>query len=222
MLSSDAAFQAIEHSGIMAGMRGNFPPETALRVCETLMEAGINVFEFTYNSIQPIEGMTAVKKAFGDDACVGMGTVLDVSTAQRVLDAGTDFIVSPAFQPDVVTIVHNAGVMMGPGVLTPTEIVSAWEMGVKLVKLFPIGTLGVDHFKQIRGPLNHIKYMCNGGTSDANVGDFIRAGASACGLGAWLTGDGTLPLETIRLRAQRLRVDVEDARAGHKQPMIRA
>ncbi len=220
MLSVDAAYLSIEQSGIMAGMRGNFPPETALKVCETLMEAGINVFEFTYNSVQPIEAMTAVKQAFGDDACVGMGTVLNTDTARRVLDAGTDFIVSPAFQPDIVTIVQNAGVLMGPGVLTPTEIVTAWNMGVKLVKLFPIGTLGVDHFKQIRGPLDHIKYMCNGGTHDGNVGDFIRAGATACGLGSWLTGDGSMPLETIQLRATRLRAEVEDARA-HRKNMVR-
>jgi 2-dehydro-3-deoxyphosphogluconate aldolase/(4S)-4-hydroxy-2-oxoglutarate aldolase len=213
MFTSDAAYLSIEHSGIMAGMRGNFPPEIALRVCETLMETGINVFEFTYNSVQPIEAMTAVKRTFGDDTCVGMGTVLNTDTAHRVLDAGTDFIVSPAFQPDVVTVVQNAGVLMGPGVLTPTEIVAAWNMGVKLVKLFPIGTLGVEHFKQIRGPLDHVKYMCNGGTHDGNVGDFIRAGAIACGLGSWLTGDGSMPVETLRLRARRLRAEVEDARA---------
>jgi 2-dehydro-3-deoxyphosphogluconate aldolase/(4S)-4-hydroxy-2-oxoglutarate aldolase len=210
----DTAYTHVERSGIMAGMRGAFSPEVALPLCEMLLKEGIHVFEFTYNSQQPIQAMMAVKRALGDDACVGMGTVLDTPSAQRVLDSGADFIVSPAFQPEIVRLVQQHSILMAPGCLTPTEIVAAWDMGVKLVKLFPIGTLGVDHFRQIRGPLDHVNFMCNGGTNDTNVGEFIKAGAIACGLGSWLTGDGTMPLEIIRDRARRLRSMVDNARSG--------
>jgi 2-dehydro-3-deoxyphosphogluconate aldolase/(4S)-4-hydroxy-2-oxoglutarate aldolase len=212
MMEISSAYNKIEHCGIMAALRGAFPPEVALPVCEMLFTGGITVFEFTYNSERPVEAMVAVKQAFGDQVCVGMGTVLNVATAERVIGEGADFVVSPAFQPAVVEVVNKAGVLMGPGCLTPSEIVAAWEMDVRLIKLFPIGTFGVEHFKQIRGPLNHIDFMCNGGTSDSNVGDFIRAGAVACGLGAWLTGDGSMSLELISQRAHRLREIVDAAR----------
>jgi len=219
MIHMDTAYDMIASGGVMAGMRGNFPPDTAVRVCEVLLKAGINVFEFTYNSVQPVEAMVAVKHEFGDQACVGMGTVLSVAVAERVVGEGADFIVAPCFQPDVVRTVHAAGVLMGPGTLTPSEIVAAWDMDVRLIKLFPIGTLGVEHFKQLRGPLNHIHFMCNGGMTDANAGDFIKAGAVACGMGGWLTGDGSLALETIHQRALRLRDIVSAARAGSALPL---
>lgn len=219
MMHMDTAYDHLVRTGIMAGMRGNFPPEIALPVCETLLKEGLNVFEFTYNSIQPVEAMVAVKSALGDDACVGMGTVLNTDIARRVLGEGADFVVSPAFQPEIVTLVHEAGVLMGPGCMTPTEIVTAWNMDVKVVKLFPIGTIGLEHFKQIRGPLDYVKFMCNGATNDGNVGDFIKAGAIACGMGGWLTGDGSAPLNLIRDRARRLRDVVEEARTNSAVPM---
>jgi 2-dehydro-3-deoxyphosphogluconate aldolase/(4S)-4-hydroxy-2-oxoglutarate aldolase len=208
------AYDHIERCGIMAALRGSFPPDKALPVCEMLFTGGITVFEFTYNSERAVEAMVAVKNAYGDQACVGMGTVLDVATAERVIAEGADFVVSPGFQPEVVRVVNEAGILMAPGCLTPTEILAAWAMDVRLIKLFPIGALGVDHFRQLRGPLNHIKFMCNGGTNDTNVGDFIAAGAVACGLGSWLTGDGAMPLETISQRAHQLRHIVDHARAG--------
>lgn len=189
----------------MAGMRGAFPPEVALSVTKVLMDEGINVFEFTMNSVQPLEAMRAAKDAYGDDAYVGMGTVLTQEDARRVLDAGADFVVSPALQPDIVRYVLGAGVMMAPGVMTPTEAVTAWQMGAPLLKVFPIGAVGVGYFKAMFGPLGHMRFMCNGAMSHENARDFIQAGAVACGMAGWLTGDGTMPPETVRERAQLLK-----------------
>jgi 2-dehydro-3-deoxyphosphogluconate aldolase/(4S)-4-hydroxy-2-oxoglutarate aldolase len=148
--------------------------------------------------------MQAVKARFGDAACVGMGTVLDVETAKRVIDAGADFIVSPAFQPEVVEFVLSQGVFMAPGVITPSEAVAAWSMGVKMLKLFPIGSLGLDYFKAMFGPLDHMKFMCNGGMNDNNAGDLIKAGAVAVGMASWLTGDGSWTDSRLRSRARVL------------------
>jgi len=219
-MNTETTYGMIERSAFMAGMRGDFPPENALKVTSVLMEAGLNVFEFTMNSPQAIEAMQAVKREFGADACSGMGTVLDEVTAKRVLDAGADFIVSPAFNRGVVLAAQAADVLVAPGVITPTECVDAWAMGVKLLKIFPIGPLGLDYFKAIRGPLNHIKFMCNGGTSDSNVGDFLKAGAVACGMANWLTGDGHMPLEMIGKRAHILRDIAEEVRTGQKHQVV--
>ena len=89
-MNTDTGYQYVERSGIMSGMRGQFPPVVALEVTRVLLEEGINVFEFTMNSFQPLEAMQAVKKAYGDDACVGMGTVLDAAMARQALDAGAE------------------------------------------------------------------------------------------------------------------------------------
>lgn len=215
-MNTETAYGYVERGGLMAGMRGYFPPENALRVTSVLMDAGINVFEFLMNSEQPIEAMQAAKRAYGDDACIGMGTVLDADTARRALDAGADFIVSPAFNPDVVRAAQAADVLVAPGVITPTECVDAWALGVRLLKIFPIGSLGLDYFKSVRAPLDHMKFMCNGGTSDQNVGDFLRAGAVACGMAGWLTGDGHMALDVIGQRACRLRQIVDDVKRGIK------
>jgi 2-dehydro-3-deoxyphosphogluconate aldolase/(4S)-4-hydroxy-2-oxoglutarate aldolase len=161
--------------------------------------------------------MQAVKHKYRDRAVVGMGTVLDADMANLAIDAGADFIVSPSFSREVVEMSQNADVMVAPGVITPTEIVDAWAMGVKMLKIFPIGALGVEYFKAVRGPLDHIPFCCNGAMDDSNVGTFIKAGAVACGVGGWLTGDGTTPLETIARRAHSLREIVDSTR--NKQPV---
>lgn len=213
-MDSNNALRTISSSGIVAGMRGDFPPDVALRVSEVLMHEGISVFEMMMNSTEPIAAMQAVKAEYGDAACVGMGTVLDVEAAMAVLDAGADFVVSPAYQPEVVTAVMDRGILMGPGVATPSEAVAAWDMGVKLLKLFPIGALGIDYFTAIFGPLKHMTFMCNGAINDQNAREFLQAGAVACGMGGWLVGDGAWSKSKLRSRARIMVNAVRSARGG--------
>lgn len=201
-IPAQEAYELFEDGAIVAGMRGAFPPDVALKTCDILLEEDIDCFEFMMNSDKPIEAMQAVKQKFGDEVCVGMGTVLDVETAKRVLDAGADFVVSPAFQPDVVEYVMRQDVLVAPGVATPTEAVKAWNMGVKLLKLFPIGALGLDYFKAMFGPLGHMNFMCNGAINDQNAREFVQAGAIAVGMGNWLVGDGTWTDARLRSRAR--------------------
>lgn len=211
-------YSRIANIGVMAGMRGAFVPEAALAVTGVLMEEGLNVFELTMNSQQPIAAMRTVKQKYGGAAYVGMGTVLSTDDARQVMDAGADFVVSPAFDPEVVRYVQDAGVMMIPGVITPSEAVAAWQMGVSLLKVFPVGALGVGYFQAMFGPLNHMKFMCNGAMNQENARAFIQAGAVAAGMSGWLTGDGTTALETIRSRAQTLKAAVAQAK-GQSQPV---
>jgi 2-dehydro-3-deoxyphosphogluconate aldolase/(4S)-4-hydroxy-2-oxoglutarate aldolase len=213
-MNAQAAYDIIAADGLLAGMRGDFPPDKAVKIAEVCIEEGIRTFELTMNSPQAIEAMQAIKAEFGADACSGMGTVLDVETAKRVLDASPDFVVSPAFTPAVVEVVVKADILMAPGVITPTECVNAWAMGVKMLKIFPIGPMGVDYFKSVRGPLDHMKFMANGGINPETTRDFMKAGAIACGAANWLTGDGSWSLDKIRERAKMLRDAVEEVRSG--------
>ena len=146
-MHSTDALNRIKSTGIVACMRGAFPPDVALRVSEVLMHEGITVFELLMNSEQPIAAMQALKAGYGDDACVGMGTVLDVDSAHAVLEAGADFVVSPAFQPDVVSTVMERGVLVGPGVATPSEAVAAWDMGVEADQGFSYRRAGYRLFR---------------------------------------------------------------------------
>ena len=213
-MHSETALSTITSTGIVAGMRGAFPPDVALRVSEVLMGEGITVFEMLMNSEEPIAAMRAIKAEYGDEVCVGMGTVLDVASANAALDAGADFVVSPAFQPAVVEAVLARDVLVGPGVATPSEAVAAWSMGVKLLKLFPIGALGVDYFEAVFGPLKHMTFMCNGAINDQNARAFLAAGAVACGMGGWLVGDGSWSKSRLRSRARILVNAVASARGG--------
>ncbi len=215
-MDAHTGYEYVERCGLMAGLRGHFPPESALRVARVLVEEGINVFEFTLNSEQALEAMQATKREFGADVCAGMGTVLDIETAQRVLDAEPDFIVSPAFNPAVIEMAQNAGLLIAPGVITPTECMDSWALGVKLLKIFPIGPLGLDYFKAVRAPLDHMKFLCSGGMNAETVPLYLRAGAVACNTATWLTGDGSLPLETVRQRARTLRGAVDEVRTGER------
>lgn len=212
-MDASAVLDVIVETGVVAGMRGNFSPDVALQVCSVLFDEGIRCFEFTMNSVEPIAAMQAVKAEFGDNACVCMGTVLDTEAAQRVIDAGADFMVSPVFQPPIVEIALQNNILIAPGVATPTEAITAWEMGVQLLKLFPMGALGIDYFKAMFGPLSHMRYMCNGAMTDTNAQQFIQAGAVAAGMGGWLTGDGTWTDSKLRSRARVLLNAIEAARA---------
>lgn len=213
-MDSETALRWIKTDGIVAGMRGAFPPDVALRVSEVLMNEGIRCFELLMNSEAPIAAMRALKAEYGDAACVGMGTVLDVDSAEAVMDAGADFVVSPAFQPDVVTAVMARDVLMGPGVATASEAVAAWDMGAPLLKIFPIGALGIEYFRAIFGPLSHMTFMCNGAMDDQNAREFLLAGAVACGMGGWLVGDGAWSKSRLRSRARILVNAVASVRGG--------
>lgn len=213
-MNAEAVLRQIEQAGLVATMRGDFPPAVAVDVCGVLYEAGIPAFELTTNSTDAFGALEAVKARFGDGVVVGMGTVLESEMAKRALGSGADFVVGPSFNRGMVETVRAAGVLAVPGVMTPTEIAEATLAGAQLLKLFPIGPLGMDYFKAIRGPFDDVKFMCNGGISVENLGAFLKAGAVACGVAGWLTGDGTWPLDKIRERAIQLRDAVSTARTG--------
>lgn len=214
MMSIEVVSAELARVGVMAGMRGAFPPDVALGVADVLLEEGIHIFELTLNSERPLEAMQAIKARYGDNAIVGMGTVLSVADAERVLGAGADFIVSPAFQPEVVDYVLKQGVTMIPGVLTPSECVQAWGAGVPMLKLFPVGALGVEYFKALYAPLSHMKFLCNGAMHEKNAAEFIQHGAVGAGMGGWLTGDGTWTASRLRSRAHLLLNAIDSARNG--------
>ncbi|WP_077325273.1 bifunctional 4-hydroxy-2-oxoglutarate aldolase/2-dehydro-3-deoxy-phosphogluconate aldolase [Virgibacillus siamensis] len=155
-------------------------------ILEALSSGGINVVEITAETPN-VRGVieTAVKQ-MGKEMCIGAGTVLDPETAKDMLMAGAEFIVSPVLNTKTLALTNRYNVLNIPGVMTPTEILTAYEHGAKMVKIFPANTFGPHYIKNILGPLPYVKAMVTGGITIENMNDYLAKGAEAVGIGSSL------------------------------------
>jgi 2-dehydro-3-deoxyphosphogluconate aldolase/(4S)-4-hydroxy-2-oxoglutarate aldolase len=165
----------------------------ALLAAEAVSAGGIPIVEVTMTVPGAIELIAQLAKTAGKDILIGAGTVLDTETAQRCIDAGAEFIVSPSFDVDTVQHVKRLGKLMAAGALTPTEVVNAWKAGSDFVKIFPCGSVGgAKYIKALKAPLPQIPMIPTGGVNLETAADLIRAGAEALGVGAELVSAAAL------------------------------
>jgi 2-dehydro-3-deoxyphosphogluconate aldolase/(4S)-4-hydroxy-2-oxoglutarate aldolase len=191
-------------------------PEHARFAAETLDSASLPILEIPLTLPQAPAVIEEIASRFPDFA-VGAGTVLDTAAAQRSIAAGARFITSPGLIPEVVAAARDAGVVVFPGALTPSEIIAAWNLGVDFVKIFPAATAGGTHYvRALKVPLPHVPLVVTGGVNQMTAFDYILAGASAIGVGREL-----LPRESLLHRqdhrihelARRFLIMVREARA---------
>jgi 2-dehydro-3-deoxyphosphogluconate aldolase / (4S)-4-hydroxy-2-oxoglutarate aldolase len=167
--------------------------EVATRAVEAILAGGIDVVEVTMTVPGAVSLIEALRSRFGDDVVVGAGTVLEAETARACILAGATFIVSPILDIATIAYCQTHGVPVIAGALTPTEIVSAVRAGADLVKVFPCGAMGgANYIRSLKAPLPQVSLVPTGGVSLHSVGDFIRAGASAVGVGADLVDIGRI------------------------------
>ncbi|WP_459927493.1 bifunctional 4-hydroxy-2-oxoglutarate aldolase/2-dehydro-3-deoxy-phosphogluconate aldolase [Desulfosporosinus burensis] len=171
--------------GVIAVLRGA-KLESILDIAKALKAGGIDVIEITVDAPGALEMIKQVSEKIGSEVKVGAGTVLDRETARLALLSGAEFIVSPSLQPDVITVCKRYGKPVISGAMTPTEIITAYELGADIIKVFPAGVLGPQYIKDIRGPLGHIPLIPTGGVSVENAAQFIKAGCIAVGMGGSL------------------------------------
>ena len=175
----------IEDTAILPSVRVS-SPEIALFAAETVYEAGIHVVEITNTVPNAIDVIARLARKY-PDFIVGGGTVLDVETAQRCLDAGVKFITSPGLVPDVLDFTLKHNVVAIPGALTPSEVIAAWRAGADFVKIFPCAQVGGDQYiRALKIPMPQIRLIASGGVNQLTAANFIYAGASALGIGAEL------------------------------------
>ena len=155
-------------------------------IAEALLEGGLSAIEITTTVPGAVDVLRTLAGALGSRALLGAGTVLDLETARRVIDAGARFVVSPIFRRGMLELCHDADVAVVTGCFSPTEIVEAWEAGADFVKVFPAAVLGPSYFQELRGPFPHLPIMPTGGVTLDNVADWINAGAVAIGVGSAL------------------------------------
>lgn len=182
---STETFDAIRESGVVAVMRG-VEPETLVEVGEALLAGGVTAIEVTADNAGAAEMIRTLDTELGEEAVVGAGTVLDGETAQSMIAAGAEFVVSPSLHTDVIETCNRYGALVAPGVMTPTEAIDAYEQGADVVKVFPAKTVGPDHVAAMKGPLSQVPMLPTGGVSADNAADFVEAGAVAVGAGSAL------------------------------------
>lgn len=172
-------------------------------VLETLIEGGIRCLEVTLPTPGSLAAVSAARILFGDEICVGVGTVLTTAQARQAIDAGAEFLVSPHLDTDIVAEAGRNGVGVLPGVFTPTEAVLARRAGATAAKLFPASVLGPDYIAALRDPLPDVAFVPTGGVDLAHVRPWLRAGAVAVAVGSPLTGDALRggDLASLRKRA---------------------
>jgi 2-dehydro-3-deoxyphosphogluconate aldolase/(4S)-4-hydroxy-2-oxoglutarate aldolase len=204
----------IEREGIVAVIRLE-SADVLARVVDALTGGGVRVIEVTMTVPGAIAAIGRLASSVADHVLIGAGTVLDPETARQAIDAGARFVVSPVFRPATIAACHALDVPAIPGCYTPTEILNAWEAGADIVKVFPANGLGPSFLKDVRAPLPQVKLMPTGGVSIDNVGDWLRAGAVAVGVGGALV-DARLvaagDLAAITGRAARIVANVRAAR----------
>jgi 2-dehydro-3-deoxyphosphogluconate aldolase/(4S)-4-hydroxy-2-oxoglutarate aldolase len=182
----------IREGGVVAVAR-NLSVDTVRAVADGLLRGGVRALEITLNEPEDraLDALrAATRHAEGSELVIGAGTVLTIDAAQRALDAGATFLVSPHTDAGLVEWAADRGLPCFPGAFTPTEILAAWRAGAAAVKLFPASVAGPAFVREFRGPFPHIPLLPTGGVTAETAPDFIRAGAIAVGLGSWLIGDG--------------------------------
>jgi 2-dehydro-3-deoxyphosphogluconate aldolase/(4S)-4-hydroxy-2-oxoglutarate aldolase len=204
----------IEEIGIIPGIRVA-TPEDARFAAEAVNRSGIPIAEITMTVPGALDVIAHLAKSL-PEMVVGAGTVLDIETARRCLEAGAMFLTSTGLVPEVVEFALKNDVVVFPGAMTPTDLIAAWKMGADFVKIYPCGPLGGPRYiRALKLPFPQVPLIATGGVNQTTAGDFILNGATALGIGSELINPEGLPLmmeQQIRELARRYLKIVKTAR----------
>lgn len=190
-MSRDADLKRVLDLGLVAIIRSP-SGEQLVEVAEALVAGGIDVLEVTFTVPDALGVLAAVRRKLGDRILLGAGTVLDPETARAAMLAGAEYIVTPTVNPRVIAMCRRYDKVVMPGAFTPTEVLTAWEAGADVVKLFPAEIGGPGHLRALKGPFPQIRILPTGGVNLETIGAFVKAGACAVGLGSSLVEKSAL------------------------------
>ena len=211
MDSKENILRVIIDCGVVAVVRVGSARE-ALEVCPAIARGGVKPVEVTMTVPNAIDIIKEFKSTVKDEVLVGAGTVLDPETARAAILAGVDYIVTPTLNLKVIEMCHRYGIVVIPGAFTPTEILTAWEAGADIVKVFPAGVGGPQYLRDIKGPLPQVRLLPTGGVTLENTPDFIKAGAVAVAVGTALVDKKLVAEKKFDLITERARQFVEAVR----------
>lgn len=220
-MNKEQILQQIHRVGLVPVLRAP-SAEAAITAAAAIEAGGVPLLEVTMTVPGAIDVISSVVKKSGGRVLIGAGTVLDPETARVCILAGAQFIVSPSLNIKTIELCQRYSIPIIPGALTPTEIVTAWQAGADVVKVFPCGTVGgAKYLAALRGPLPQIDLIPTGGVSLSTAADFLAAGAFALGVGSDLVDLTALKNgkpEIITENARKYVEAVVHARAPVKVP----
>jgi 2-dehydro-3-deoxyphosphogluconate aldolase/(4S)-4-hydroxy-2-oxoglutarate aldolase len=215
MTELEGRCQALEKCIVIAVVRLD-SPDKLQNLVEALGAGGVTAIEFTMTMPRAIEALSSLAPSY-PDFLFGAGTVLDAGVAQRAVDAGAQFVVSPVLREELITIGHSNNVPIALGGFTPTELWNAHQAGSDFVKLFPASSTGSSYIRAIRGPLPQLRIMPTGGVSLENAVDYLQAGAACLGIGGNLVNKQAIRedrFDEITAYAEKLMQAVRSFRNG--------
>lgn len=215
-MQRDAILSAILEIGIVPVVRTE-SADGAIRAIDAVFRGGMRAAEITMTVPGAIRALEKVADKFGDQIVLGAGTVLDPETARACILAGAQFIVTPSLNVATIEMAKRYSKVITPGALTPTEVLTAWEAGGDVIKVFPCSAVGgAKYIKALRAPFPQIEMIPTGGVNLETVGDFLRAGACAVAVGAELIDGANIRAghyEVFEERAKRFLEVIRKTRA---------
>lgn len=212
--------QEIIDSGVVAVIR-RAQSDTIVPIAKALSAGGVKAIEITAETPGALRLIEKVSDELGSEVIAGAGTVLDPETAALAIMYGAKFIFSPTVNKETIKTAKRYGVVSVPGAFTPTEILTGYECGADLIKVFPANLAGPRYLKDIHGPLPHIPLMPTGGIDLSNAGAYIKAGAAAVGVGSTLVNTKAIINEEYCLnlteKARQFVEQVKQARQNKKE-----
>ncbi len=216
-MTKDQVRKQILDVGIIPVVRASSGSQ-AMQAAEAVCAGGIPVVELTMTIPGSVEVIAQLAKTMGGDVLIGAGTVLDADAAQRCVDAGAQFLVSPGFDLATVQFAQRAGILIMAGALTPTEVITAWKAGSDFVKIFPCGTVGgAKYIKALKAPLPQVPMVPTGGVNLETAADFLRAGADALGIGGELISASALKSGNAKAITESARQFVEIVQQARRE-----
>jgi 2-dehydro-3-deoxyphosphogluconate aldolase/(4S)-4-hydroxy-2-oxoglutarate aldolase len=214
-MNREAVLAAIVEIGIVPVVRTD-SEQGAIQAIEAVHRGGIRAAEITMTVPRALRALEKVADRFGDQIVLGAGTVLDPETARSCMLAGAEFLVSPSLNLATIEMAKRYSKVITPGALTPAEVLTAWQAGGDIIKIFPCSAVGgAKYIKALKAPFPQIEMIPTGGVSLETVGDFLKAGACAVAVGAELIDSATIRhgrFEVFEERARQFLAAIAKAR----------
>ena len=181
-------------------------------VCDVLVEEGILSLELTLTTPGLFDALPELVDRYAGAADVGVGTILTEAEAQRAMDAGARYLVTPTMNLPVIKLALERQIPAFPGGLTPTELAAGWAAGATAVKIFPAQTVGAGYLKHLRGPFPDLEAIPSGGVDLEATREWLDAGAVAVSIGGPLLGDALKggDLGALRNRCRAVRAAIKE------------
>jgi len=215
-MDQNSALEMILESGVVAIMRAK-NSDQLLDAARAVLAGGVYAIEVTMTTPGALDVIRQATNQFGSEVSFGVGSVLDPETARAAILAGAKFVVCPTLNLKTIEICKRYSIPVMPGAYTPTEILTAWEAGADVVKVFPASVGGPAYIKAVKAPLPHIRLAAVGGVDLSNTADFFKAGVDVVGVGGELVNQKLLDARDFAAITERARGFRQGAQDGRKK-----